>query len=347
MKKKNFYFIISAIFQIIFSIYSIIMIDFIRKNTISSINFFPEFIRDRMLYVYSNDLIFIVPNIISVFVALICLFFIFKRSIEYCRNIILVLSFVSFIISSNFFISFISIVNIIVAATTPSKSVKHERLCIPTLCRIDNNFKSVILGVVCLICYFSRIFVPNFNNYYLNIFCSIVVYLIILVVCVFSFKDNLRRDFCEFKRNFKAYVFFLIPRLIVMYVIYFILSFICIFILNNSLPVNQQTLDTLPYYVLIPLACVYAPIVEELLFRGCFRRFIRNDIFYIIFSGFVFGLLHTLSESSLYSIFTLMIPYSFIGSFFAYLYKRTNNIFSSILCHSFHNSLAIILQFFI
>ena len=129
--------------------------------------------------------------------------------------------------------------------------------------------------------------------------------------------------------------------------IFFVASLTCI-IIAKSISSNQTVLETMPFYVLLPLAIIYAPVVEEALFRGCIRRFIANDILFIIISGIVFGLLHTFfSEFLIFNILVLAIPYALMGAFLAYIYTKTNNIFSNIFCHAFNNLIATIISMLI
>lgn len=342
MDKKRLYFISSSIFQILIAFSSFLMLDTLKKNTLSAINYFPEGFRSKLIDVYSNDLVYIVPNIILLVLGLIILILVIRKSLGYCRNYLLAFSIIGFLVGTSIFVSIISIVNIIVSLTV--KSLPKEKTKIPDLVRVDVGSKYVKLAIIPFVVYFSQIFFPTFDNFILKVIFAILFYIIMLSVCIFCFFDNIKRDWIEFKKNFKAYVLFLIPRLIVMYILYFIISAVSLYVLNDGVPVNQQQIEALPLWYLIPIASIYAPIVEEIMFRGCLRRFIKNDIIFIIVSGFIFGLLHTLGEESLYSMFTLMIPYAFAGCFFSYIYVKTNNILSNIACHSFHNTLATVIQ---
>ena len=115
-------------------------------------------------------------------------------------------------------------------------------------------------------------------------------------------------------------------------------------LLNTDVSENQKTVEALPIWYSLPLAVIYAPIVEETLFRGCIRRFVKNDKLFIFISGLAFGLLHTVfSEVNLYDAIIQSIPYATIGCFLAYLYVKTNNICTNMAFHCFHNSMAMIL----
>lgn len=338
MSKKKNYFIISSILIIILSIISILTADIAREAMLELVSKIPGNFGERMASVYSSNAIFIVPSILCIIISLIILFYVLFNKVH-SRNLILTLSIFCFLFSSNTFVSILAIINIIMSATIKNERVSKEKKDMPKLDRYSCGIKGLVGAVLCFVIYFSQSFIPNFNNY----FISIIKYLIVLGLLIFIFKDNLKRDLIAFKDGYKEYFSFVIPRLGIMYVIYFILSFIVVLI-NKDMPVNQQQIEALPIWFTFPLAALLAPIVEEILFRGCIRRFIKNDILFIIVSGIVFGLLHTISEGSIIGALIMMIPYSVLGCGFAYLYAKTNNITNNILCHMGHNTFVMLLQ---
>ena len=89
------------------------------------------------------------------------------------------------------------------------------------------------------------------------------------------------------------------------------------------------------------------PIVEEVIFRGVLRRFIKNNTLFIIASGIIFGVLHTIGEASLANIIIMAMPYAVLGGGWAYLYAKTDNITNNILAHAFQNTLATLLSLMI
>lgn len=88
---------------------------------------------------------------------------------------------------------------------------------------------------------------------------------------------------------------------------------------------------------------ILAPLTEELVFRKSPRNIVQNKYIYSIISGLIFGGLHVIT--SLESAIDLLyfIPYCSLGITFGLLYSKTNNIFSTITIHAFHNALAFIL----
>ena len=126
--------------------------------------------------------------------------------------------------------------------------------------------------------------------------------------------------------------------------IYFAIAIVSAILAKQGASVNQTTVEALPLLVSLPLAIIYAPIVEESLFRGCIRRFIKNDKVFMIVSAIVFGLLHTaFSEATLYNVIVVALPYAAMGYFLAFLYAKTNNICTNMAFHAFQNTLAMIL----
>jgi membrane protease YdiL (CAAX protease family) len=93
-------------------------------------------------------------------------------------------------------------------------------------------------------------------------------------------------------------------------------------------------------------AIIFAPIIEELVFRHSFRKFTSNPIIFALTTGLIFGFVHiTSSLTSLKDLimFVHLIPYSAVGIAFGYAYKKNNdNIIGTMLIHSIHNIIAVI-----
>ena len=87
------------------------------------------------------------------------------------------------------------------------------------------------------------------------------------------------------------------------------------------------------------LTVVVAPVSEELIDRGYFMNtFFSQSKYYldVILSALIFGISHLiLTHRDPIS----LIIYSFIGLFFALVYRWTKNLKITILCHSFSNFL--------
>ena len=95
---------------------------------------------------------------------------------------------------------------------------------------------------------------------------------------------------------------------------------------------------------------IYAPFVEETIFRRSIKDIIltlgNNKLtkyLYIIISGFIFAAMHLLGQTTSALDYLYIIPYMGLGSAFAALYYKTDNLWETIILHAMHNMLAIIL----
>ena len=80
------------------------------------------------------------------------------------------------------------------------------------------------------------------------------------------------------------------------------------------------------------------PVIEELVFRKAFKDTFTNKYLFIIISGLVFGGLHViLTLTSMWDLLYL-IPYCSLGIAFGVIYVKTENIYTSIFMHIFHNT---------
>ena len=177
-----------------------------------------------------------------------------------------------------------------------------------------------------------------------------VIYMIILF---FIYRKKLVRDFksyfTNFAKNFEdSFKYYFIGLLVMM-----ISNFIITFFLTEAIAGNEEAvrdlIDTVPLYMVFSVS-LYAPFVEELIFRhsikDCVLCYGDNKItkyIYIFISGFIFAAMHILGQTTSYLDYVFLIPYMSLGVAFAALYHKTDNIFSSIIVHSLHNTVTVVL----
>lgn len=98
-------------------------------------------------------------------------------------------------------------------------------------------------------------------------------------------------------------------------------------------------------------ALVFAPVVEELVFRGSLYAPIRKNqhLFGILLSSFAFGFLHVYQSLFTGNFMDLLFIFSYglLGSFMCRVYDKTNSFFSCVLLHFLNNFISIILTFYI
>lgn len=356
--KKKIYFSISAILQIIGSIYVIAIAKDLVQGQLDSISemysMFPIDFQERMINMLQKSGVpfTISLSCIGIILNSIILKITLSNSILRKKEMLIVFSVICLLTAQSSIVTLLSIVNIIVLVCLKRENKEDfpikENMEIPNLEYQKPSKKATILGVILVFAYFFQFvigkFIPQNISAAMAITITILIYIILLIFAILAFKDKLKNDIKLFKNHTKAYFHFLLPRLGIMYAVFLFSSFISILISRHATSVNQSMLEEIPKWFLIPAAVIWAPIVEELIFRGVLRRFVKNNVLFIALSAIIFGLLHTVSEANLFNAIVMALPYSVLGGFFAYIYSKTNNLCSNILSHSFHNAIGMILM---
>lgn len=130
------------------------------------------------------------------------------------------------------------------------------------------------------------------------------------------------------------------------------LGFLCMFISNLYLTYfigniasneasNRELLMASPVFSIIMMV-VLAPILEEIVFRLNLKKAFKNKYVFCLVSALLFGGMHLISATSLKELLYI-IPYGSLGFFFAKAYYETDNIYTSIFAHMFHNGLSVLI----
>lgn len=227
--------------------------------------------------------------------------------------------------------------------------------------KFEKYLKSSLLGVTALLVYFvlpeiESIFFNLFNinttNISLNIRIaySIILNILIMTTIILIFNKSLKKDYKDIKKNHKAYFknyfkYYLIGLIVMMFS-----NAIIGIISQGEIAGNQEAINDLfsisPIYIYFA-SVIFAPVVEELVFRKAIRNIIPNPILFITVSGLVFGGLHVIDTIEVWYDLLYLIPYSVPGIAFAYILYKTDNIFVSMGIHFMHNGILIALQLFI
>lgn len=227
--------------------------------------------------------------------------------------------------------------------------------------KFEKYLEGALIGIVAILIYFI---LPNVEGIFLKIFnieitsfsttfkiiYSTIYDILMMCLIVLLFYKTLKKDFIDIRKSHKTYYqeyfkYYLIALLIMM-----ISNVIISIIGGGSTAGNQEAIENLfqitPFYVYFS-AVIFAPIVEELIFRKAIYNIIPNKFLFIITSGLVFGGLHILGSIESWTDFLYIIPYSSLGVAFAYIYTKTKNIFVSMGLHFMHNGILIALQFIV
>lgn len=207
---------------------------------------------------------------------------------------------------------------------------------------IMHNYKWYVYVIVFVIC---MAIMFGLSNLFTNNYQLIVSYIFMLTLLIFIFRKDLKRDIKYFKEYFKEYKSVVLKN--------FLFSLLIMIILTISIKIytgldnatNQLVLNEMfkekPLLIIL-LAVIYAPIAEELLFRGIFRKILNKKWVFILISGFLFGIAHVIDDFQSLEELLYILVYSSLGCFMADTYYKTNNICTDIMFHFIQNTIAVI-----
>lgn len=351
---KKVYFIVSSAIQIIVGIYIIITANSIVQSEIEALKTLYEMIPmemiKEMVETIENNGInsLIVCSVICILINIATIFTACKNRILRNKGLLITASIVCLVLAGSEITELLAIINIIVLLC--SKRVNPEDFPVkkelPKLEQINLTKVEIFIGVALVLIYFSQFiweaYIPD--SIVLRWIIIIAFYITVTVLSIAFWNKSIKRDLKAFKDNFMTYIKFILPRFGLMYLIYFAVTIITVIITKDLGSANQQNLESLPVWYVIPLAIIYAPIVEETIFRGIIRKLVKNKVIFVIISAICFGLLHTIgSEVTLLNVIVKALPYSVLGAFLAYVYAKTDNISTNMFCHFAINAVASLL----
>ncbi len=168
------------------------------------------------------------------------------------------------------------------------------------------------------------------------------IYVFQIIVLAITLKEDLKRDFTAFRKNFKTYMTYTLPRVGIFLLVYIIIAAMLVLAVGN-ISTNQQALNQMPIGIMALLAIIVAPFIEELTFRGLLKKVLNNKTIFVIFSALIFGLLHIMFVEENWLNYLYIIPYAMMGYLFAKLYVKTDNIFVSMFIHCMWNTIAVMI----
>lgn len=176
-----------------------------------------------------------------------------------------------------------------------------------------------------------------------------VIDIIYLVSLVFIYRKELKEDFKNFKENGSGYIFKYAPLYLLGVILMGITNALLVKVTGMEMSTNEQNVRTLIKYYPLYMSfssVMYAPIVEELIFRKSIKNLFNDNVLFVLMSGLIFGLIHVVGTGNEGINEILMgIPYIIMGLDFAYIYAKTKNIFTTMTLHSIHNLTLLIIQF--
>lgn len=184
-----------------------------------------------------------------------------------------------------------------------------------------------------------------------NLFCNIGYMGVLFLV----YKNKIINDFKKFKKGFRDNFDLSFKYYFIGVIIMVLSNLIITLFFNQATAGNEDAvrslIDQAPLYMIFSVS-IYAPFAEELIFRhsikDCFKGSGKNKFLsylYIFTSGFIFAGMHIFGQTTGALDYLYIIPYMSLGLSFAALYRKTDNIWSSISMHALHNTVTVILYF--
>ena len=223
-----------------------------------------------------------------------------------------------------------------------------------------NDKKSILKGILGITIYFILEFFTYLPLYLLNIninnldIITRVIYLslyqlITFLIIFIIFNKDIIKDFKYFKENFnilfKKYFKFWFLLLFLMITSNIIIQIIYPGSSSGNEDSIRSNFELVPIYTFIS-ASLYAPFIEEIIFRMSIKKIFKNKYLFIILSGLIFGSLHLLGNINSAYDYLYLLPYCLPGFILAYVYYDSNNIFTSLGIHFIHNTVLLIIQIF-
>ena len=187
-----------------------------------------------------------------------------------------------------------------------------------------------------------------------NTYLNFIVDLGMLLVVGWILKDTMIEQWHDFKKNIKDNLIYgCLIGMAILYGLALIGGFITMMLGGHSSSENQVLLETITNahpLIMIITTVIFAPILEEMIFRGIvFGWFyeLNPKLAYLV-SGFIFGFIHVMISilSGNISEWVQIFGYFFMGVGLCYLYEKRDNIYVPILAHATNNLIAMITMIF-
>ena len=190
---------------------------------------------------------------------------------------------------------------------------------------------------------FYDIFVQK--NFLVNNILLLIMEFVLMSILILMNRKKLKNDYADFNENHKKYLKYGFKLwfigLIIMMISNVIIAGMTKGLASNE-EANRQLMLQYPIYMVIS-TMMSAPFIEELTFRGNFKDAFKNKKIFILFTAFVFASVHVLNGITSTLELLYYIPYGALSIAFGKIYMETDNIYTTMVIHSVHNSLSIIL----
>ena len=352
--KRKIYLICYAIVQMLMSIYTMFNVNSIAKAQVELIRKMfgdmPTEMQTIMNEMYTVETMVSsvwLTAIVALVLGMILLWLFVRDRIPVKKGLTITLTVVSLLLGVNDIITLLAVVELIlILGVEKEECVKKEKKEIKKLRELKVCGKDLLWVVVLALAYSTQFIAPLFiTNQTIGIIFEILFYVLVFALVLYIFGKRLKRDFKAFKDNFGSYVGYIFKWWGIMLGLSLVAAIIRVVLGGDMETANQAGLNSMPLWYVGPLAIIWAPFVEEGIFRGGLRRFIKNDKLFIILSAIIFGLIHTIgSEVGLYNMLIQSLQYMVMGGVMAHVYTKTNNICVNMGVHCVQNTFGVVMM---
>ena len=185
------------------------------------------------------------------------------------------------------------------------------------------------------------------------VYIQVILYLFVFLIAIVLAKPLLKKAVATFLSKPIQIIKDTLIRFGWLYLSMIVCNIILLFLLPDSPTSNnqQEILNSLienPALTTI-VTVIFAPVVEEIIFRGCLYGKLREIFNYrtcLVISSFTFGFLH-IYQSLLSGDFLdcfYILTYAVMGIQFGILYEKHNSIVACMLLHCMNNTLATLMM---
>lgn len=353
--KRKIYLICYAVLQMLASVYTMFNANSIAKESLKMIKDvfkeMPAEMQTMINEVYTLDSMVSsvwMTAIVALVLGAILLWLFVRDRVPVKKGLAITLTVISMLLGVNDIVTLLAVVALVlIIGIEKDKVVKKEKKEIKKLRELKVTGKDLLWVVVLVLAYSTQFIVPLFiENATLGIIFEILYYVLIFALVLYIFGKRLKRDFKAFKENFGTYMGYIFKWWGIMLGLSIVAAGIRLLLGGDVETANQAGLNSMPLWYVGPLAMIWAPFVEEGIFRGGLRRFVKNDKVFVVLSALLFGLLHTIgSETGLYNIFIQSLQYMVMGGVMAHVYTKTNNICVNMGVHCVQNTFGVVMMF--
>ena len=172
----------------------------------------------------------------------------------------------------------------------------------------------------------------------------IIVDVSLMFITYLLYRKENNSELFKYGRNFKKYFLLGLKMWLLGLVLMITSNLIIHYVYPTATATNedavQELLKKAPIYTSFT-ACIFAPFMEEMIFRKSLQNVFKSNTLFIIVSGLLFGLAHNIGVIGTTDMIYI-IPYALFGCVFAYTYVKTNDIYVPITFHMIHNTILIV-----